>query len=430
MMNKRKYILITVCLILFVVLFKSLPFIFYSLGTHNLNKANYKRAEKYLSADLFYDNRNQNFRYSYVKALVNLPANLKTQKKVYLIYSGEPKDSAQALAESKVLEWRNNVLNNIGANYIEQVASEMGIVRWNIEKFPLKIKLVNETKKDLPEYFEEEITKALNQWQNSVSFLSFVYVKHERDANIVIKVSDIPKDICTDSSNCMYTVAFTTPIYQSNNLKKMIITLYTTNPSGYYVSSSELYNTVLHETGHALGIMGHSYNSDDLMHMSYDGNNRYTKHRSTFQYLSSRDINTIKLLYKMLPDITDSQIKNTKGLIYSPIVIGSAKEVLERKLKEAKNYIKKAPDLPGGYIDLGITYISLNKTKEAIKSFKKALQLAKSNSDAYIIAYNLASLYYNTRDYKNAKFYAQYAKKLSNTDEINLLLFEIGARDK
>ena len=59
--------------------------------------------------------------------------------------------------------------------------------------------------------------------------------------------------------------------------------------------------------------------------------------------------------------------------------------------------------------------------------FKKALSLSKSASDEYISAFNLANVYFSIKDYKNAQNYAQYAKNVSDTQEINLLLFEINS---
>ena len=51
----------------------------------------------------------------------------------------------------------------------------------------------------------------------------------------------------------------------------MTITIYDKDANGSYFSDRQLYNTVLHEIGHALGIMGHSYSTDDLMYMAEGG---------------------------------------------------------------------------------------------------------------------------------------------------------------
>ena len=206
----------------------------------------------------------------------------------------------------------------------------------------------------------------------------------------------------------------------------MTITLYDKDPNGNFFSDKELYNTILHEIGHALGIMGHSYSSEDLMYMSSsENNNIYTQYRSSFQYLSSKDINTIKLLYKLLPTVTNSDHIETKNLVYAPIVLGTSKEISNRKVKEAQNYIKNAPDLASGYIDLAIAYSELGKNKEAIKYMLQGYERSKTNDEKYSSAYNLATLYLNSKDYESAIKYAEIAKEISNNEEIKELIMNI-----
>ena len=209
----------------------------------------------------------------------------------------------------------------------------------------------------------------------------------------------------------------------------MKIVLYTTDPNGNFFSDKEMYNTILHEIGHALGIMGHSYSTEDLMYMSTDSatNSYYAPYRSSFQYLSAQDISTIKLLYKMLPTITNVPQKDikTNGLIYSPIILGTSNQISLRKLKEAQNYIKNAPDIAGGYIDLGIAYAELKKYSEAVKALNKAEELAKSDGDKYIIYYNLAVINMNHNKLDLASKYATDAQNITNNDDTKELLSNI-----
>lgn len=205
----------------------------------------------------------------------------------------------------------------------------------------------------------------------------------------------------------------------------MTIVLYAKDPHGNFFSDKELYNTALHEIGHALGIMGHSYSSEDLMYMSSDNSSFYTPYRSSFQYLSSQDINTIKLLYKLIPTITNSEKINTKGLVYAPIILGTSKDISSRKLKEAQNYVKQAPDMSGGYVDMGIAYAELNKTNDAIKAMQKAYELSKTDNERYTSLYNLSAIYMNAGELEKALTYANEAKKIMNTDEIKDLITNI-----
>lgn len=425
-MNKDKIITILVCafFILFAVFLKATPVCFYYQGKSALDKKDYIKAHKCLKNAYNFDKKNKDYRYYYVQSLLRLSPTVTVQKEMFNIASSDDKDSAQTVAEAKIAEWRNNILSNIGNNYIEQAPSDKGIVRWSIEKFPLKIALVNQSNVEIPEYYNNEVYRAFSQWEVSSQILKFSSTNNANDADILVKFENLPNDVC-DGNGCKYVVGFTTPSIKNNILKKMTITLYTKDPNGNYFSDKELYNTILHEAGHALGIMGHSYSSDDLMYMATEGSNFYTPYRSSFQYLSSQDINTIKLLYKLVPAITNSEKVNTKGLVYAPIVLGTSKEISLRKLKDAQNYVKSAPDIPGGYVDLGIAYAELNKTHEAVKALQKALTLSKSDSDKYISYFNIAVVFVNSGDTKNALEYALKAQSISNNDEINELITNI-----
>lgn len=425
-MNKDKIITILVCafFILFAVFLKATPVCFYYQGKSALDKKDYIKAHKCLKNAYNFDKKNKDYRYYYVQSLLRLSPTVTVQKEMFNIASSDDKDSAQTVAEAKIAEWRNNILGNIGNNYIEQAPSDKGIVRWSIEKFPLKIALVNQSNVEIPEYYNNEVYRAFSQWEVSSQILKFSSTNNANDADILVKFENLPNDVC-DGNGCKYVVGFTTPSIKNNILKKMTITLYTKDPNGNYFSDKELYNTILHEAGHALGIMGHSYSSDDLMYMATEGSNFYTPYRSSFQYLSSQDINTIKLLYKLVPAITNSEKVNTKGLVYAPIVLGTSKEISLRKLKDAQNYVKSAPDIPGGYVDLGVAYAELNKTHEAVKALQKALTLSKSDSDKYISYFNIAVVFVNSGDTKNALEYALKAQSISNNDEINELITNI-----
>lgn len=423
-MNNDRKITIFICIfaILFGVTVKLLPHFYFLSGKNALNKQDYVAAYKNLKNAYSIDKKNKDYRYFYVQTLLNLSPNVSVQKELFEIAASNQNDSAQELAESKISEWRNNVLQNIGDNYIEQAPMDKGIIRWS--EFPIKFIITNENNINIPQYYNDEILKAFSQWQNSTEFIKFEQTQSISDANIIVKISSLPSNICNEGV-CRYVVGYTTPNIKGNILKDMTIVLYSTDPNKNFFSDKELFNTILHEIGHALGIMGHSYSSEDLMYMASESNTFYTPYRSSFQYLSSKDINTIELLYKLIPTITDKKINSTKGLIYAPIILGTSKDVSLRKLKEAQNYINQAPNLSNGYIDMGIAYAELNRYKEAIKAFKNAYDLSKTNDEKYLSLYNLSTAFLNTKQYEPALTYAQQAKEINNTEEIQNLISEI-----
>ena len=424
-MNKIQKSLLSlfIALILIFVVIKFLPAYYYKKGVNFYNNKNYTQSYLYLKKALAFNHTNHDYRYYYIQSLSHLSPNLKVQKEVFNISVDSLNDSAQEVAINKIDEWRYNITRNIGNNYIEQVPMDNKIIRWDIEKFPIKINIVNETSNTLPDYYNIEINKAFSQWQTSVDILSFEI--SDKNPNIIVKISETPKNIC-DIGECRFVVGYTEPQINGDNLKSMTITLYNKDPYGNYFSDKELYNTILHEIGHALGIMGHSYSSEDIMYMSTKGNNSiYSPFRSSFQYLSTKDINTIKLLYKLYPDITNTDGISTKGLVYPPIILGTRKDITKRKLKEAQNYIKKAPNLALGYIDAGIAYAELGKENEAIKALTTAFELSKTNNEKYISAFNISTVYFNSKDYDKALTFAEVAQRLSDTDDIKNLIMNI-----
>ena len=63
--------------------------------------------------------------------------------------------------------------------------------------------------------------------------------------------------------------------------------------------------------------------------------------------------------------------------------------------------------------------------KEAINALKKSFQLSQTDDEKYLSAYNLASLYIHVKDANNAEKYANIAKQISNTEEVQELFKHI-----
>ena len=424
--SSNKFIIFFCALaIIFGLIFKLLPVLLLRQGQNYLNNNEYVKAYHALKTAYNFDKHNKDYRYYYTMALTNLSPTVKVQKAIFEISESREDDSARQLAEMEISKWQDNILVNIGDNYIEQAPVDNRVIRWDEKSFPLKVAITNNNNTEFPSYYRTEILKAFAQWQDAADFIKFEETSSESDADIVVNILPLPQNVC-EGGECRYVVGFTTPLYKGALLKKMKITLYDKDPYGNYFSDKELYNTILHEIGHALGIMGHSYSSEDLMYMATQ-NSFYAPYRSSFQYLSSQDINTIKLLYKLIPDITNTPLKelDTKGLVYAPVVLGNSREMSSRKVEEAKNYIKNAPEIAGGYIDLGIAYAELNKTNEALKAMNKAVEVAKSDTEKYMAVYNLAVLYMNTGDLDKALDNARQAQKIYNSDDIKDLITNI-----
>lgn len=431
--TKDRLIIAFICAIAiaFGFIVRVLPFYYLNTGKTELNNKNYVLAYNNLKRAYDLDSTNKDIRYYYVESLSHLVPTIAVQKELFRISEGKENDSAQNLAILKISDLRLRLTSLVSDNYIEQVTSENGIVRWDKSAFPLKICLKQEAQ--TPDYYKVEILRAINEWHSITGFLSFALVDEPEKANIYIKITKTPANICSAGKECKYVVGVTLPTIKKNILEKMTISIYNADAYGKYFSDKELYNTILHELGHALGIMGHSYNSNDIMYMSQSGeDDLYEPYKSSFQYLSTPDLNTITLLYNMLPDI--SNIPNdkidTKGLIYPPILLGNSTNRNAKKIEEAENYIRKAPNLATGYIDLAGAYGESGNVTLALKTMDKASMLARNEDDLYLIKYNSAVICANNGIYDKAENFAKEAQKIKNDNDINELISNIQKQSK
>lgn len=422
---------ILVIAILFITGVKTLPIIYFNLGNSALKKENYVDAYKFYSKASTLAPSNEEYKYQYAVSLTKLKPSIRIQKEIFYLSEDKKSSKTARLARQQLIMWNRQIADNYRNNYIEQVPFETDILRWNQTTFPLKVAIDFPEGESIPEYYKNEISNAFTQWQNSTGFIKFsLDTTSLKKADIVVKFLPLPKSNC-NSAGCKYVVAYTEPLIKNRQLKKMTITLYDKDAYGNYFSDKELYNTILHEIGHALGIMGHSYSTDDVMYMAStkeSTTNIFTRFRSSFQYISAKDISTIRLLYNMTPTITNTPLSEIKseGLIFAPVVLGSKEKMNNRKIKEAQNYVTKAPELPNGYIDLALAYAENGNQKKAEENLNKALGLsATTPNDKYIIYYNFAAINLNNNKPRKALQYANEALNIQNTEEIQDLISNI-----
>ena len=193
---------------------------------------------------------------------------------------------------------------------------------------------------------------------------------------------------------------------------------------GNLFTPNQIYNTTLHEIFHALGFLGHSFDRENIMYMSKDIE---MHHNDNKKILSDADRKTLELFYKIQPDITNA--KDIKYEYIPYIVIGNEADMNYSKVQEAKNYIRKAPTIPSGYIDFAQTLLNQKKYVEAIAYLEKALRLADNDNTRYMVYYNLAVTNYYDGNYEQAHNYIEQAKVISTDDELKVLEAEIYSKE-
>ena len=408
--------LLTVCFLTNIIA----PKVFFAIGKIKLDKKNYNSAQYYFYQSLLFRPNDSDYRYYYAKTLIELPQTYDIQKKLYVLAQDNINDGADIIATNHLQKLRREILASYSNNYIEQAPQDSNIIRWSKKSFPLKVYVQKD--KNLPDYYKSAISNALKQWDDSFDFVSFTNAYNKADADISIEFKDIPKNAC-DSSNCLYITGYTMPKVSNRTLKKMIITLHKSTPNGDYFSDSEIYNTILHELGHALGILGHSYSTEDLMYQQASNYNPlFSKFRNEYQHLTRNDINTLNLLYRLEPNITDKVEISKNNLIYTPIILGNTEQMINKKIIEHKKYIEKSPHIATGYINLAGLYIDSKQYNKALNALKQAADKVKSDDEMYIIYYNCALIHYNLKEPKTALEYANLALEIKNTDEARELI--------
>lgn len=430
-------ILILISISLLYVLFKLLPDFYLNSGKNNYINKDYIAAYKDLKTALILSPGNRDIRYYYVQTLINLKPTLEIQKELYEISQVNQSDCADLIADRQISTWKNQIFFNIGENYIEQTPIDNKILRWDVTKFPLKVYIKSDSQ-SLPNYYNESIQKAFLQWQSlTKNLINFKFINDEDNANITVSIKSSDDMKKCEQQNCKYTVAYTTPTIYGDLLKKMDIFFYASNNLGKPFSPNEIYNTALHEIGHALGIMGHSYNKGDVMYMETNQDKSYfDEFRSSFQVISQADLNTLDLLYKIVPDITNTSLNkfDKSQQFFAPIILGNDKQINSRKMLEAQNYIKAAPELPNGYIDLAAAYVDSKEYNKSIDSLNRALAICSNDSERFLVYYNFAVIYMSLKDWQNSLQYANMAKQLNNKSAdidglIAMINYNLGNRE-
>lgn len=410
--------LILIFAFLLYVVFKFLPDFYLDLGKNAYQNKDYVSAYKDLKTAVIFNPKDRDIRYYYVQTLINLKPALEIQRELFRITQANQSDSADLIADKQISKWRNQILSNIGENYIEQTPSDGKILRWDADKFPLKVCIKNNSA-TAPQYYQDTIQQAFLQWQKMTkNFITFKFSEDEKQANIIVSINSSADMKKCKQEDCKYTVAYATPDIEGNFLKKTDIFFYDSNNLGKPFTKREIYNTALHEIGHALGIMGHSPSRNDVMYMETNPNNNVSGNFiSDLQFISQADLNTLNLLYKLVPDITNTPLNkfDTSRQFYPHIILGSEEQIVSRDLLETQNYIQSAPDLPNGYINLAAAYADIKQYNKALDSLDKALELCSNDAEKFMVYYNFAVIYMNVKDWENSLKYATLAKQCNQS---------------
>ena len=169
--------------------------------------------------------------------------------------------------------------------------------------------------------------------------------------------------------------------------------------------------------------MGHSDNPQDLMFsMSDSVNNKYYPFA---QSMSKRDLQTLVLLYRLKPSISNVKGLESETFYYPQLIIGSDDVRLQKKLEEYKSYINEYPEMASGYVNLASVYSDMGDFESVLQTLDKAEIYAQTVDEKYIVNYNRAVTYYNLQQYEKALNSAKIAQSIKNEQSIQDLINDI-----
>lgn len=383
---------------------------FAKIGKYYANKSNFSKAQEFYEKSYNLGNKDTDFRVLYVNSLVNSPLTIDAQEKLVKIAEDDIQDSASESAVYFLRNLKKEIHNKYPNNYIKQAVYNQQIMHWG--KMPITYTFKN--KRHAPKELVDAVDNAFDTWERASS----VRVRFEQvptdNANIVINF------IGTKFNNIeygnKYVIASTTPIFTQKKLEKMEVKFNIYDLEGKQFSPNRMYNTALHEIFHALGFMGHSMESDNIMYMAYNKDALKNNERIS---LSDSDKTTLELFYKIKPDITNANELKYEYIPY--LILGDNTEVNSVKINEAKKYIKNAPTIPAGYIDAAQALLNQKKYTLANNYLEKALILANNDETKYLVYFNLAVTNYYDGNYDLAKIYINKAKEIKSENELKVL---------
>jgi tetratricopeptide (TPR) repeat protein len=176
------------------------------------------------------------------------------------------------------------------------------IAHWNPSQ-PIRIFITDgRTMPGWRENIPQEVKAAYLEWEQILeNRVHFEFTQNPEEADALVQwverplgLEDPSESETHEAGHC-HTQSTGNGYWFENN-----ITIALNGQPGKPISDNKLHNTLLHEIEHSLGVSGsHSTNPGDILFRNnqYDGNVR--RHPTT------RDIRTVKMLYDLIPEVTN-----------------------------------------------------------------------------------------------------------------------------
>ena len=173
--------------------------------------------------------------------------------------------------------------------YLDACLKEGRTARWPDSAMPVRVYIApfrwyEQSKQQESYAYNQMVMEALQRWQDvSNNVIRFQLVQRLQDSQIDIHWRRVDRK---SLGHCKYMINDRSMVYSS----EIEIGISDGVLHAQYNAMDEVRHTILHEIGHALGLLDHSDHQEDIM---------YVPHQYGVVDISARDILTLQWLYKL-----------------------------------------------------------------------------------------------------------------------------------
>lgn len=330
--------------------------------------------------------------------LSKMPPTYENQKALYEISQLDNYDKASEFADKVLLSMKKQIDKKVGSNYVDNVLYDDILFRWNTSQ-PVTYYISNNNSSS-QEYLNA-LRKAFGNWSTATNGeLVFKEIMSSGNADIIVSfLNDLSMPNSFDDPNRSGVVY---PVIKDSNLQKVNIGLRTSYPNGAKYDVNAFKVVAQHEIGHAIGIWGHSSNPNDIMHYSGD----YIAGVNGSKSFTKRDINTVSLLYKMMPDVINKPIdsKDYDMYFYHYVITTVPGEDFEYEMQRLLSNLSNDTRNIVGWVELAINYGIKKQYKRSNTILNRILPLTKNDiQNQFVVLYNMAANSYKMKQYKQTE---------------------------